>query len=716
MRTKHTFLRSRVGRRILGLFVLCALLPLAVLTVVSFLQVGGNLREQSGNRLRQASRALGMTVMERLVLLENNLKVCASYLRAGRLDESLVDLEPIIENRFSGLAIFSPRASVLWRSGHPIDRYSFSDEELSHLRSGKPLLVNRSDNQGTHQMLLATLVDSTDPSQGYIVGEINPAYLWQATTEVLPHAINLCVLDEYQHPLFSTHAVTPTFLSLVPVDARSAHTAEIKWRDDEGQFTGRYRSLYLRPAFYADHWTIVVSERNADVFAPLARFKQTFLLVVLITFWVVVLLSLTQIRSSMMPLQRLDDATKRVADGDFDFRVDVRSRDEFGDLAASFNSMAEQIGRQVSTLAAIAEIDRAILSALDDKAIVKALAARVGDVVSCDGVIVCLEDTRQENTLRIYRPGGHMVEVASFTADEQALLVREAEAFVVGPDTDVPRYVRAMADDGIQLMLVLPVIAGDKPAGVVGIGRSDASAVFNSGDIRWGRQLADQVAVAFSNTRLISKLDRFGWGTLTALARAIDAKSPWTLGHSERVTHLAVEIGRVLGISKEQIHALRRGGLIHDIGKIGVPRSILDKKGSLTREETEVVRDHVRIGVNILEPIGAFADVMPIVAQHHEHYNGTGYPAGLAGEEIDLLARIFTVADYFDALTNERPYRKAMARAAAITIITEGAEREFDPRVVEALLTVLANAGGRPASLEEESERLMGVTDERDRA
>jgi putative nucleotidyltransferase with HDIG domain len=185
------------------------------------------------------------------------------------------------------------------------------------------------------------------------------------------------------------------------------------------------------------------------------------------------------------------------------------------------------------------------------------------------------------------------------------------------------------------------------------------------------------------------KLDRLNWGTLTALARAIDAKSPWTAGHSERVTALALEIGRHLKLMQDELDLLHRAGLLHDIGKIATPPEILDKPGKLTDEERRIICQHPEKGARILEPVEDFAAVVPIAMQHHERFDGKGYPAGLAGEKITLGARILAVADVFDAVTSERPYRKGMPLERAIEIIKEGCGTQFDPKVVEAFLEIM---------------------------
>ncbi len=181
----------------------------------------------------------------------------------------------------------------------------------------------------------------------------------------------------------------------------------------------------------------------------------------------------------------------------------------------------------------------------------------------------------------------------------------------------------------------------------------------------------------------IEALDQLDLGTLTALARTIDAKSAWTAGHSERVTDLALKIGHAMGLSAKSLEIMHRGGLLHDIGKIGTPPAILEKPGKLEPDEMQIMREHVRIGVRILEPLTGFREAMPMVAQHHEWFDGSGYPTGLAGENISLHARILAVADCYDALVSDRPYRKGLPADQALEMLIQKSGTQFDPKVIE---------------------------------
>jgi putative nucleotidyltransferase with HDIG domain len=218
--------------------------------------------------------------------------------------------------------------------------------------------------------------------------------------------------------------------------------------------------------------------------------------------------------------------------------------------------------------------------------------------------------------------------------------------------------------------------------------------------VRVARRLANQAANALEDIRLVGELEDMSWGGIRALARAIDAKSPWTTGHSERVTQVALALGREMELPAHELDQLHRGGLLHDIGKIGVPSAILNADRRLTDEEAEQVRRHPEIGARIIEPIRAYLPIVPLVLQHHERWDGRGYPAGLAGEEIHPLARILAVADTYDAMVSARPYRAARPLEATIAEIVGGAGSQFEPRVVRAFVAFAARATTTERSLE----------------
>src|SRR5688500_12056090 len=173
--------------------------------------------------------------------------------------------------------------------------------------------------------------------------------------------------------------------------------------------------------------------------------------------------------------------------------------------------------------------------------------------------------------------------------------------------------------------------------------------------------------------------------TLRALTAALETRDAETHGHSERVVSYSLRLGRECGLSREQMKALEFGALLHDIGKIGVPDAILRKPAKLTEEEWVKMREHPMHGQQILRGIEFLEGASRVVAQHHEKWDGTGYPLGLRAEEIDINARIFAVADAFDAITSDRVYRRGKPYEAAAQELDDWAGRQFDPKVVEAV-------------------------------
>jgi putative nucleotidyltransferase with HDIG domain len=172
--------------------------------------------------------------------------------------------------------------------------------------------------------------------------------------------------------------------------------------------------------------------------------------------------------------------------------------------------------------------------------------------------------------------------------------------------------------------------------------------------------------------------------SLQMMSNAVDLKDPYTAHHSKRVAEVSVNIARLLGATEEEVQRIRVGALMHDIGKIGVSGSIIRKPAKLTHEEMDLMKGHVEAGARLMEGLEILEESAPIVLHHHENYNGSGYPEGLAGDNIPLGSRIVFVADAFDALTTDRPYRKGRSPLEAILVIKENAGSQFDPAVVTA--------------------------------
>jgi putative nucleotidyltransferase with HDIG domain len=180
--------------------------------------------------------------------------------------------------------------------------------------------------------------------------------------------------------------------------------------------------------------------------------------------------------------------------------------------------------------------------------------------------------------------------------------------------------------------------------------------------------------------------------TLEGWAKALELRDKETKGHSERVTNLTLTLAESMGVQGEALVNIRRGALLHDIGKMGVPDAILHKNGPLDDREWQVIRQHPQHAYNMLKHIEYLQAALEVPHGHHEKWDGTGYPRGLKGEAIPLSARIFTIVDVYDALTNDRPYRMAMRGEEALAYLTEHSGSHFDPKVVAAFVTLMRPA------------------------
>jgi putative two-component system response regulator len=202
-------------------------------------------------------------------------------------------------------------------------------------------------------------------------------------------------------------------------------------------------------------------------------------------------------------------------------------------------------------------------------------------------------------------------------------------------------------------------------------------------------ELSARIKSAVQNKRLTDQLDS-AESLLFALARMVEAKDETTGDHCTRLAHAAVTFGQELCLDEVQIEALRRGGILHDIGKLGIPDSILLKQGALDNDEWAIMREHTTIGANLCRSLASMKHVVPIILHHHERWDGSGYPHGLAGEKIPLLARVFQLLDIYDALSSERPYKKALSPEKVISILEEEAGKGWrDPELTTTFIQIL---------------------------
>jgi putative nucleotidyltransferase with HDIG domain len=704
----HTkIFRSKIAHRIFFLFVSCALFPILCISIISFIRVTKQLNDQSYGLLKQSVTGYAYSVYERLIFLDTELQLIASSLKDSVHYANVIRpvvLDDELKRHFKAVAFFKPEKRYV-----PIykvindDKMPGKDMLLDIIHTGKIAIFWVQHPGSLPQIMMVGMTNKKDRNAGFLIGEINTDYLWGLNRgySVLP-AMDVCVLDKSKNIIFSSFSQQYPSKKHDDFQIKNSLSGQFAFVRENKKHLASYRKIYLDRQFLADEWTVVVSQSRAEALAPMSHFKTIFPPVVLMSLWVVMLLSIYTIRKSLVPLELLKEGTQRIAMRNFDSRVNVKSGDEFEELAMDFNEMADQLDRQFKTLNTMSEIDRAILSSLDTKIIVKNVIHRIYDWFVCDSVAICLMDSGQKNAGRMYfsffsRRDKVFEESFEFIPSDLDVLQAHPEYLIVDKDKKRLSFLSLLVEQGVDTFLVLPVHLKEKLKAVIAIGRS-RSKVINVEDITRVRRTADQVAVALSNATLVNDLDQLNWGTMKALARTVDAKSSWTAGHSTRVTDMALKVGAAMKLPPNKLDDLHRAALLHDIGKVGVPVSILDKPAALDDDEYAIIKKHPSIGVRILEPIAAYKEILPMVLQHHERYDGKGYPAGISGDEIDIGAKILAVADTVDAVRSDRPYRKGWDLERVIDLITKEAGYQFDPEVVEAFLEIMRPVNTTTAS------------------
>lgn len=391
------------------------------------------------------------------------------------------------------------------------------------------------------------------------------------------------------------------------------------------------------------------------------------------------------------PLVELSEVARNIADGDFSRSVHIEGENEIASLAIAFNDMqtslkerSESLTKKVLELATLYEMSRSLGSTLDLDELLGSVLDSALRIFDLDLGYVSLRE-KESGSLLVRAVRGAVSAGATDGAVRSSMaewVVREGRPLIFNPDTSASGT-NVDTVTGAKAALCVPLVSSEGTIGSITVGSSDISYRFNSDDVRLLSTIANHVTIAVGNIELFTSLQEAYLATVRSLAAAVDAKDTYTRGHSDRVATYATLIAERMGLSHEQRIALEMAAYLHDIGKIGVKEEILLKPGRLDDDEMAQMRHHPLIGANILKPVAFPWAITPVVRHHHEHYDGSGYPAGLKGEEIPLLARILTVADSYEAMTADRPYRKGRDPLTALEELRRCAGTQFDARVVE---------------------------------
>ena len=352
-----------------------------------------------------------------------------------------------------------------------------------------------------------------------------------------------------------------------------------------------------------------------------------------------------------------------------------------------------ELEKEIDVTKHLLMIIEATISTLNSDEILETVTRMVAKVIPCDRTTIAL----------VNKEKGGFTYAAGFGIEflpKKTIVLFEDSSTTEVVVTGEPQYIKNLKEvkgirpleekflkEGFFSHIRVPLKIKGEVIGVLSVGAKKTSA-FTSENLSTLEKLASQVSVALENARLVSDLEELSIGTVKSLSSAIDAKSNWTAGHSVRVAKYSLEIGKEMGLTEKELKNLELAALLHDVGKIGTYEAILDKQSKFVKSDITIMRAHPAAGANILSPIKQLKDVIPGVRHHHENYDGTGYPDGLKGEEIPLLARIIAVSDAYDAMKADRPYRKGKDIDSIIAELKKRSGTQFDPKVIEVVLKI----------------------------
>lgn len=348
MKPTQSILRSIVARKIFVLLAFCALLPVGGLVYFSLRQVYGNLEEQAHQRLRHASKNVGMSIYNGFFSLWEDMEILLASLRGGSPPGSFHGDAELPATRPLKRALL---AATLFREGggHRILFGSkcplppATDPVRLHLASGKPVVFSQARAGRPDRIFLAFSARDERGRHALMVGEINEEYLWSLARIATPGNMDIDILGRGGIPLFSSRPVPEPLSGLVENAMKRSSSGPVTWNVGGRTFLGEYWLVFLKGGFQSENWTVVASLPSEEVFAPVREFTRVFLLLLLLTGTIVLLLATVLVRRNLAPLARLIEGTGRIRQGEFASRVDIRSGDEFEDLARSFNAMSERL-------------------------------------------------------------------------------------------------------------------------------------------------------------------------------------------------------------------------------------------------------------------------------------------------------------------------------------------------------------------------------------
>ncbi|MCI0508348.1 MAG: EAL domain-containing protein [Gammaproteobacteria bacterium] len=636
MKISYTVFQSRVARRLFILFLVSSLIPILTLGYLSYTSVSKTLLEQSRQHLHHVSKSVGYTIIERLDNLHRELATIAlrykDHIAANKPVEQF-DIDRKSRNSFSAIVINSKQKKYVPLYNGIDELPDLSSTQLVHLQNGNPVLIFSNYSSFQKKLLMLVSLDVAASRPSLMIAEINQDLFWDFETIIHNPSFACITTEHYENLYCSTSNIKLANLKSA-LEANNESSAIFNWNENNTDFIAYYWTIFLEGKFATSPWLVVLSKPKLENQASIDNIKSIYPVVVVLSFLLVILLTASQLRRNLTPLELLQKATKEVASGNFNTQVHVTSNDEFQELANSFNNMAVRLDRQFRSLSVMAEIDRIILSSSNKDYVVDTVLRRIKDIVPCDYVLLSVLD-RESITSDLKNTTSKLNEtifknVIKIEEGDTKLLLAHPKYLIMKSTQHAPSYAKEIVKKGVRTLVLYPIIISGHLHAVISLGFIETHKPYTE-DLDHGKEMADRIAVALSNASKEEKIyEQANFDSLTKLPNRtllsdrLEQAVQRARRDGSQIATLLVDIDRFKAINDSLGHTAGDQLLIEVATRLSSVISETDTLGRLSGDEFVVILSDIGYSKNSTSMITSTAESVlnaikyPFVIQNHE--------------------------------------------------------------------------------------------------
>jgi HD-GYP domain-containing protein (c-di-GMP phosphodiesterase class II) len=617
---KKDYLRSKVAKRIFLLFVICSLLPLLAFAYFSFNQVSGHLRLQAEHFLDKETKSSGMAIIQRFLFLENSLKMISMQINdnAGyKLNTLFLKTQAGLSKQFSGIALVDEAMQSVASAGLIQNLPSLQREEVAHIQAGNTLVLGRSRDDAPADIFMVIPLSGSESGRPLLFALVLNEYIWDLKI-IQNSPFQTVILDNNKNLLFSSLSDSFQLPGLINVIHSDISTRNFELHLGSEKHVASRWNIFM-PGKFLIKWTIMQIQKEEDILAPLTYFNKIFPLFIGLSILIVLLLTHSQIRRNLTPIDMLKEAIRKLRDRDFDTKINITSKDEFQELGSAFNDMTESIKNHIETSTTINKIGIALSAEKNTNQLIKIILNGAMKIVNADAGILYTVHESGKVTISLLHIKSRNLEVDSdsdgkdkYNTLVHSKVVRLTESSIFNnvsinvPDIYNTKgfnfsnniYFDEMTGYKSQSSLSVPMKNHENE--IIGVlqlinAQSKESLEiipFSDEDEKVAANLASVAAVAMSKNKLLTDFKLLFDSLVKLIATAIDEKSAYAGGHCKRVPELTMLIAgaacksddgifKNYSLTEDELYELNVASLLHDCGKVSVPSHIEDKSSKL---------------------------------------------------------------------------------------------------------------------------------------